>query len=473
MIGHRGGGSGYLPEHTLEAYALGIELGADYVEPDLVATQDGHLIARHEPNLIATTNVSTLPQFAHRKRTVVLDGQPTVGFWASDFTLAEIKQLGAIQPIPERGQQFDGRFKIPTLEEIIDFVKRKSREKDRQIGIYPETKHPTYHQSIGLPLEDRLLRTLSQAGWNHRGAPVIIQSFEPASLKYLRPRTPLRLVQLVDGGGVAPDGTITYAPPFDKPYDWVVSGRPGLFRDLLTPAGLAEVRSYADGVGPWKYYIQSTACKTLAPSGTACADANADGTVNEADRVVLPATDLVQRAHAHRPHRAHLDFPQRALAPAAGRPQQSGQRIPAVLRARRRRPVLRLCRYCRGRAGDVQVENRPRIRALSGARQRLHRSGLIGQAQRGRQSARWRRAVRRRRRSGADLQLVDHRLDVVDRAHQLFERLHLVGARHAALEPHPAALAFDPHARVGEAPVDGDGLDHPRRDFLVVQIGVG
>ena len=298
VIGHRGGGSGYLPEHTLEAYALGIELGADYVEPDLVATQDGHLIARHEPNLIATTNVLTLPQFAHRKRTVVLDGIPTVGFWASDFTLAEIKQLGAIQPIPERGQQFDGRFKIPTLEEIIDFVKRKSREKDRQIGIYPETKHPTYHQSIGLPLEDRLLRTLSQAGWNHRGAPVIIQSFEPASLKYLRPRTPLRLVQLVDGGGVAPDGTITYAPPFDKPYDWVVSGRPGLFRDLLTPAGLAEVRSYADGVGPWKYYIQSTACKTLAPSGTACADANADGIVNEADRVVLPATDLVQHAHA-------------------------------------------------------------------------------------------------------------------------------------------------------------------------------
>ena len=298
VIGHRGGGSGYLPEHTLEAYALGIELGADYVEPDLVATKDGHLIARHEPNLIATTNVSTLPQFANRRRTVVLDGIPTDGFWASDFTLAEIKQLGAIQPIPERGQQFDGRFKIPTLEEIIDFVKRKSREKDRQIGIYPETKHPTYHQSIGLPLEDRLLRTLSRAGWNHRHAPVIIQSFETANLKYLRPRTPLRLVQLVDADDIAPDGTITYAPPFDKPYDWVVSGRPGIFGDLLTPAGLAEVRTYADGVGPWKYYIQSTACKTVAPSGTACLDANGDGAVNEADRVVLPATDLIQRAHA-------------------------------------------------------------------------------------------------------------------------------------------------------------------------------
>ena len=297
VIGHRGGGSGYLPEHTLEAYALGIELGADYIEPDLVATKDGHLIARHEPNLIATTNVLTLPQFAGRRRTVVLDGIPTDGFWASDFTLAEIKQLGAIQPIPERGQQFDGRFKIVTLEEIIDFVKRKSHEKGRTIGIYPETKHPTYHQSIGLPLEDRLLRILTRAGWNHRHAPVIIQSFETANLKYLRPRTPLRLVQLVDADDIAPDGTITYAPPFDKPYDWVVSGRPGLFRDLLTPAGLAEVRTYADGVGPWKYYIQTTACKTVAPTG-GCADANGDGLVNEADRVVQPATDLVQRAHA-------------------------------------------------------------------------------------------------------------------------------------------------------------------------------
>jgi len=301
VIGHRGGGSGYLPEHTLEAYALGIELGADYVEPDLVATRDGHLIARHEPNLIATTNVSKLPQFANRLRTVVLDGIPTEGFWASDFTLAEIKQLGAVQPVAERGQQFDGRFKIPTLEEIIDFVKRKSREKDRQIGIYPETKHPTYHQSIGLALEDRLLRVLTRAGWNHRHAPVIIQSFETANLKYLNKRTSLRLVQLVDADDIAADGTITYAPPFDKPYDWVVSGRAGTFGDLVTPAGLAEVRTYADGIGPWKYYLQTTACKTLDATGTKCADANGDGLVNEADRVVVKPgqpSKVIQDAHA-------------------------------------------------------------------------------------------------------------------------------------------------------------------------------
>ena len=141
VIGHRGGGSGYLPEHTLEAYALGIELGADFVEPDLVATRDGHLIARHEPNLIATTNVASLPQFAARRRTVMLDGVPDTGFFASDFTLAEIKQLRAVQPLAERGRAFDGLYQIPTLEEVIDFVKRKSAEKGRRIGSLMALRH--------------------------------------------------------------------------------------------------------------------------------------------------------------------------------------------------------------------------------------------------------------------------------------------------------------------------------------------
>ena len=299
VIGHRGGGSGYLPEHTPEAYALGIELGADFIEPDLVATKDGHLIARHEPNLIATTNVASLPQFAGRRRTAMLDGIPTDGFWASDFTLAEIKALRAVQPVAARNQAFNGMFQIPTLEEIIALVKRKAAEKGRTIGIYPETKHPTYHQALGLPLEDRLLHALTRAGWNHRNAPVFIQSFETANLRYLRTKTSVPLIQLVDADDLAPDGAITFAAPFDKPYDWVVSGRAGLFRDLLTPAGLAEVATYADGIGPWKYYIQSTACKIVAPSGTGCLDANGDGATNEADRVTLPATDLVQRAHAN------------------------------------------------------------------------------------------------------------------------------------------------------------------------------
>jgi glycerophosphoryl diester phosphodiesterase len=296
IIGHRGGANGYLPEHTLEAYALGIELGADYVEPDLVATKDGRLIARHEPNLINTTNVKDLPQFASRKRMATIDGATEEGFFASDFTLAEIKQLRAVQSFPERDQRFNGKFEIPTLEEIIDFVKRKSREKDRTIGIYPETKHPTYHQKLGLALEDRLLNALSRAGWNRRNAPVFIQSFETANLKYMRSRTQVRLIQLIDADDVNLDGSLAFNAPYDKPYDWVVSGRKGLFSDLVTPAGLAEVKTYADGIGPWKPYIVSSKGTDANGDGKAD-DINGDGLVNDADRTLLPPTSLIANAH--------------------------------------------------------------------------------------------------------------------------------------------------------------------------------
>jgi glycerophosphoryl diester phosphodiesterase len=295
VIGHRGV-SGLVPEHTLEGYALAIELGADYIEPDLVATKDGHLIARHEPNMINTTNVKDLPQFASRRRTAVVDGATEEGFFASDFTLAEIKTLRAVQAFGERDQDFNGKFKIPTLDEIIELAKRKSLEEGRVIGIYPETKHPTYHISLGLALEDRLLAVLSRHGWNHRGAPVFIQSFEQANLKYLRGRTSVRLVQLVDADDVAPDGTVTYAPPYDRPYDWTVAGRAGTFGDLLTPAGLAEVRTYADGIGPWKPYLQSAACIRIVAGK--CQDANGDGLVNDADRKLLPPTNVIANAHA-------------------------------------------------------------------------------------------------------------------------------------------------------------------------------
>jgi glycerophosphoryl diester phosphodiesterase len=295
VIGHRGGANGYLPEHTLEAYALGIALGADYIEPDLVATKDGQLIARHEPNLIDTTNVKELPQFAGRRKTVMVDGVATEGFFASDFTLAEIKQLRAVQSFPERDQGFNGKFQIPTLAEVIELAKRKSREEGRRIGIYPETKHPTYHQGIGLPLEDRLLGVLSAAGWNHRNAPVFIQSFETANLRYLRGKTSVRLIQLVDANDVKPDGSLDLSKPYDKPYDWVVSNRAGLFSDLVTPRGLQEVKGYADGIGPWKPYLISSACKTV--QNGACADVTGDGAVDERDRVLLPPTDVIANAH--------------------------------------------------------------------------------------------------------------------------------------------------------------------------------
>jgi glycerophosphoryl diester phosphodiesterase len=295
IIGHRGA-SGYLPEHTLESYALAIELGADFIEPDLVATKDGHLIARHEPNITNTTNVRELPQFAGRKRTMVVDGVTEEGWFASDFTLAEIRQLRAVQPAGERDQSFNGRFQIPTFDEVIELARRKGAEEGRTIGVYPETKHPTYHQKLGLALEDRVLQVLQRHGWNHRAAPVFIQSFEQANLKYLRSRTSVRLIQLIDADDVAPDGRITYAPPYDRPYDWAVSGRTGTFGDLLTPAGLAEVRTYADGIGPWKPYLISSTCITIVAGK--CVDANGDGAVNEADRRLLPPSEVLKNAKA-------------------------------------------------------------------------------------------------------------------------------------------------------------------------------
>ncbi len=295
VIGHRGG-AGYLPEHTLEAYALGITLGADYIEPDLVATKDGFLIARHEPNLIATTNVKDLPQFASRQRTVMVDGVPDTGFFASDFTLAEIKTLRAVQSFKDRNQDFNGKFQIPTLAEVIELAKRKSREEGRRVGIYPETKHPTYHQSIGLPLEDRLLEVLTAAGWNSRNAPVFIQSFETANLKYLNNKTSVRLIQLIDANDVNADGSLDLSKPYDKPYDWVVSNRADLFSFLVTPAGLAEVRRYADGIGPWKPYLISSPCKKIV--NKACADATGDGVVDDHDREPPTPTKVIAQAHA-------------------------------------------------------------------------------------------------------------------------------------------------------------------------------
>jgi glycerophosphoryl diester phosphodiesterase len=287
VIGHRGA-SGYLPDHTLESYALAIELGADYIEPDLVATKDGHLIARHEPNITGTTDVASRKEFANRRRTAVVDGVTEEGWFASDFTLREIKTLRAVQPLAERPQQFNGKFEIPTLEEVIALAKRKSEETGRVIGIYPETKHPTYHQNLNLALERRLVVALERAGWNHRNAPVIIQSFEQANLKALNRMTPVRLVQLVDANDVNADGSLDFTAPFDRPYDWTVSGRTDLFSYFATDAGLREIKTYADGIGPWKRYIVSS---VPIPGSTAPGEASR--------RAVVPPENpnLVERAH--------------------------------------------------------------------------------------------------------------------------------------------------------------------------------
>ena len=294
VIGHRGA-SGYLPEHTLASYRLAIKLGADYVEPDLVSTKDGHLVARHEPNITDTTDVKDHPEFASRKRTTSVDGAEQEGWFASDFTLAEIRTLRAVQPMSDRPQRFNGRFKIPTLEEVLAVAKRGG------VGIYPETKHPTYHEDLGLPLEGKLVAALERAGWNRRHAPVFIQSFEQSNLKRLNRMTSVRLVQLIDANDLNPDGTLDYTAPLDRPYDWTVSGDPKLlartFAFFVTNAGLDEIETYADGIGPWKPYILPTAAIELTPDGKV-ADANGDGLIDDADRRTLAPTDLVERAHA-------------------------------------------------------------------------------------------------------------------------------------------------------------------------------
>ena len=296
VIGHRGA-AGYLPDHTLEGYQRAISLGADFIEPDLVATKDGELIARHEPNITNTTDVATRLEFAGRKTTRSVDGVAETGWFASDFTLAEIKTLRAVQPLAERDQSFNGKFQIPTLREVLDLARSEGARINRTVGVYPETKHPTYHAGLNLALEDRLLAVLASYGYTTKASPVIIQSFEVSNLKYLRTKTQVRLVQLVDADDVGPAGNITLAAPYDKPYDFAVARDPRTFPDLLTPTGLAEIKTYADGIGPWKPYLISSRQVDANNDGKAD-DLNGDGKIDERDRVLLPPSDVVKNAHA-------------------------------------------------------------------------------------------------------------------------------------------------------------------------------
>jgi glycerophosphoryl diester phosphodiesterase len=299
VTGHRGA-PGYLPDHTLEGYKLAIEMGADYIEPDLVATKDGHLIARHEPNIGTTTDVAE--KYPERMRDGVVDGILIEDEWfASDFTLKEIRTLRAVQPLPdERPTEFDGKFKIPTFEEVLALAKKEGRKRGRPVGVYPETKHSTYHRQLGLPLERRLVDALKRAGLNHKRAPVIIQSFEQSNLRFLDRITPVTLSQLVDAGGVNLDGSLFYAPPSDRPYDWTVSGDPVLtartYGYFATNAGLEEIAEYADIVAPWKLYIVPTTGTDANGDGEAD-DVNGDGTVDERDRQLGRPTSLIRRAH--------------------------------------------------------------------------------------------------------------------------------------------------------------------------------
>ncbi len=295
VVGHRGS-AGYLPDHTLEGYRLAIQNGADFIEPDLVATKDGELIARHEPNITGTTDVATRPEFAARKTTRTVDGVAETGWFATDFTLAEIKTLRAIQPLPERDQSPNGKYQIPTLREVLDLAKTEGVKAGRVVSVYPETKHPTYHVDANLKLEDRLLAVLGDYGYTKKDSPVIVQSFEVSNLQYLRSKTQIRLVQLIDGDDYDfKTGAVTLAPPYDRPYDWARTGKTGTFATMLTPAGLAAIKTYADGIGPWKPYLVPV--KGTFDANGKMLDLNGDGAVNYADTISQPATSVVADAH--------------------------------------------------------------------------------------------------------------------------------------------------------------------------------
>ncbi|MGH3702324.1 MAG: glycerophosphodiester phosphodiesterase [Pseudonocardiaceae bacterium] len=244
VIGHQGA-AGYRPEHTLASYELAARLGADFLEPDLVATKDGVLVCRHEPEIGGTTDVASHVRFASRKTIKKLDGVDVTGWFTEDFTLAELKTLRAVERLPQIRQHntlFNGRYQIPTFQELLDLRARLSEELRRNVGVYPETKHPTFFQQAGLPLEPRLLEILRRNRLNQSDAPVFVQSFEVTNLKQLREaglRT--KSVQLLAASGA--------------PYDTMAAGSGPTYADLSTPGGLRGIARYAQGIGPDKLQV--------------------------------------------------------------------------------------------------------------------------------------------------------------------------------------------------------------------------
>jgi glycerophosphoryl diester phosphodiesterase len=268
VIGHRGA-SGYRPEHTLGAYRLAIAQCADFIEPDLVSTKDGVLVARHENEIGGTTDVADHPEFAARRTTKVIDGTTATGWFTEDFTLRELRTLRAKERLPlvrPANTAYDGRYPVPTLQEVIDLARRSRTCDGKPVGVYPETKHPTYFDSIGLSLEEPLVRTLNANGLTRKSSPVIVQSFEVGNLQQLNHMTSVRLVQLADCSGA--------------PYDFRAAGDPRTYADIVTFAGLGDVARYADGLGACKSLVipRDGTGKLLAPS-TVVRDAHRRGLV--------------------------------------------------------------------------------------------------------------------------------------------------------------------------------------------------
>lgn len=266
VVAHRGA-SGYRPEHTFGAYDLALDMGADIIEQDLVPTKDGHLVCRHENDITATTDVADHPEFAGRKITKSVDGVEYTGWFTEDFTLAELKTLRAIERIPEQRQQntlYDGRWDIPTFEEVIRWAREEGRKRGRDVWLHVETKHPTYFRGIGLGLEEPLVKLLRRYGLHKKSAPVFLQSFEPTSIQ--------RLAEKVDT-----PGAVLLSAADSRPWDFVEADDPRTVADLITPKGLRWIAGFAHGIGP--------VLELVIPRAE-------DGTLGE-------PSSLVRDAHAH------------------------------------------------------------------------------------------------------------------------------------------------------------------------------
>ncbi len=252
VIAHRGA-SGERPEHTMAAYTLAMEQGADFIEPDLVMTKDGVLVARHENEISGTTDVALRREFASRKATKTIDGQSVAGWFTEDFTLAELKTLRARERLPLMrfaNTSFDGKQTVPTFEEILTLLDDHRAKTGKRVGVYPEIKHGIYFDGLKLGMETPLLAALTKHGYTKKSDPVFIQSFEVGNLERLRKRTKLRLVQLMsETGGPADRADFTYAA-------------------MATPAGLKRIATYADAIGPSKAMIvpRDAEGKSLAPT---------------------------------------------------------------------------------------------------------------------------------------------------------------------------------------------------------------
>ncbi|WP_309031196.1 glycerophosphodiester phosphodiesterase [Streptomyces alfalfae] len=239
VVAHRGA-SGYRPEHTLGAYQLALDMGAHVIEQDVVPTKDGHLVCRHENDITATTDVAAHPEFASRKTTKSVDGASLTGWFTEDFTLAELKTLRAKERIPgtrRNNTLYDGRWAVPTLEEVFRWAEKEGRKRGREIWLHIETKHPTYFRKLGLGLEEPLAKLLRRYGRHTKNSPNFLQSFEPSSIQ--------RLAKLVSAPRV-----VLLSGAKTRPWDFVEGGDPRTVADLITPKGLWWMAGYAQGIGP-------------------------------------------------------------------------------------------------------------------------------------------------------------------------------------------------------------------------------